>query len=516
VPASEKNFDPIKATFADISPIRVFVSSCRVFCQIWYWQGLNGAIRVIPIIWTIIVAVRGFAAWHAFEYQRLSQLKESGHSLEEACLSDEQYEYFKKLGQWLRIKLHKLGPTFIKIGQTLSTRADLVPLPALIELSSLQEDAEPYANEIAFDTIKRELGQSKEKLFLRFDATPIAAASLSQAYSAVLHDGRDVVVKVQRPDLDKIVIKDIQVLKSIALEVMKYPSLCRHTDWVSIVSEFSRTILEEIDYIREGKNADRFRHNFRNSEYIYIPRIIWRLTGRRVLTIEYVSGAKVTDNAALDAMGIDKRELTKIGANFYLQQLLEHGFFHADPHPGNMRVMPDGRIGIFDFGMVGNLSPDLKESMVNALLHVIKRQYRELVDDFVNMGFLTPYVDGDKLSNELTPIVDARFQEELSKVRFRKVVFDFSDIVYRYPFRLPSEFTYVMRALLTLEGVAIVICPEFNFIEAVLPFASRLMLKNKGIKLLVLKEVFPDGHFSPQAAINLFKNAHRMSSQSKF
>ncbi len=500
-------------TFQDISASKLFASSWRTFWRIYRLQGLKGALRVIPIIQTIIVTVRGFSAYHAREYDRLRALKVSGNDMEEAALTAEEFEQYRKLGRFLRNQLYKLGPTFIKIGQTLSTRADLVPLPALVELATLQEDCEPFAEEIARQIVARELGDSPEKLFASFDPAPIAAASLSQAYRATLADGRDVVVKVQRPDLAMLIASDVQALAAIAEEVMTYPTLCRHTDWPGVVQEFARTTFEEIDYIREGRNADRFRHNFRANDRIYIPRIIWRLTGRRVLTIEYVAGVKVTDSGTIDNLGLDRQELTTIGANFYLRQLLEDGFFHADPHPGNMRIMPDGRIGIFDFGMVGRLSPQLKQSMVNAFMHVIKREYRALVDDFVDMGFLSQNVNRDALCADLTPIVEARFSEGITKVQFRKVVFDFSDIVYRYPFRLPSEFTYVMRALLTLEGVALTINPEFNFVESALPFAQRLMFREGGatFRQAILKEVFSDGRFQPQKAINLFKTAARLT-----
>jgi predicted unusual protein kinase regulating ubiquinone biosynthesis (AarF/ABC1/UbiB family) len=383
----------------------------------------------------------------------------------------------------------------------------------MVELATLQEEVQPFASDVAFAMIERELGAMPDKLFAQFDPVPIAAASLSQAYRAVLRDGRDVVVKVQRPNLGQLIAHDVQTLGAIADEVMTYPKLCRHTSWPEVVEEFARTTFEEIDYIREGRNADRFRHDHRSNENIYIPRIIWRLTGRRVLTIEYVAGAKVTDSDTIDALGLDRAELTAIGSNFYLKQLLEDGFFHADPHPGNMRIMPDGRIGIFDFGMVGRISPELKQNMINAFMHVIKREYRLLVDDFVDMGFLQGDVDREALADELTPIVESRFAQGINKVQFRQVVFDFSDLVYRYPFRLPSEFTYIMRALLTLEGVALSINPEFNFVDAALPFAQRLMFKEAGstVRQALLREVFSEGRFQPHKAINLLKSASRLS-----
>lgn len=511
--AAQLNFDPFRETFKDVSPWKLFVSSIRVFWRIKSLQGWKGAMRCFPIIWMIIVAVRGFARYHAQEYARMGSAKLAGHDVEEEALTNEEYEEYRKLGRWLREQLHDLGPTFIKIGQTLSTRADLVPLPAMLELAVLQEDLEPFPTEIARQTIIRELGGTPEELYASFNPEAIAAASLSQAYRAVLHDGRDAVVKVQRPNLGQTIARDVQVLEAVAEEVMLFPSLCRHTDWPGVVQEFARTTFEEIDYIREGRNADRFRHNCRNNEDICIPRIVWRLTGRRVLTIEFVSGVRVTDVDALEQMGIDRNRITTAGANFYLRQLLEDGFFHADPHPGNLRIMSDGRVGLFDFGMVGRVSPELKRSMVNAFLHVIQRQYDLLVEDFVDMGFLRPEADKVALCRELTPIIDARFSEGLTRVRFRKVLFDFSDVVYRYPFRLPTEFTYIMRALLTLEGVALTINPEFNFVDAAMPFAQRLVLRQSGasIREALMREVFVDGRFNAAAAINLLKAAARLS-----
>lgn len=503
--------NPIRETFKDVTRDRLIASTWRVFNRIRRLQGWKAAMRVFPIVWVIIWSVKGFSKFHLNEFERLNQDKEEGKDLEESVLSGEEFEEYRKLGKWLCRKLHDLGPTFIKIGQTLSTRADLLPLPAMVELTALQENVDAFSTDIAREIIGRELGGTPEELYANFDPQPIAAASLSQAYRAVLFDGRDVVVKVQRPNLAMVIAQDVQVLGAIADEVMTYPSLCRHTDWPGIVEEFAKTIFEEIDYIREGRNADMFRRNFRNFERVCIPRIVWRLTGRRVLTIEYVPGVRVTDVEAIEARGLSREEVTRIGANFYLRQLLEDGFFHADPHPGNMRVMEDGRIGIFDFGMVGRLSPELKQHLVNAFLHTIQKDYVSLIDDFIGMGFLKAEVEREELLAELAPIIDSRFADGMTKVRFRQMLFDFSDVCYRYPFKLPSEFTYVMRALLTLEGVALSINPKFNFVEAAMPFAHRLVMKNNGaISQAILKEVFTEGRFNRTAAVNLFKAAARL------
>lgn len=502
-----ERLNPIKETFRDVTISRLLNSSWTVFLRIRRLQGTKAALRVFPIVWIIVRMVKGLSKFHAAEYER-NRVSNQPDDAEEQALSNEDYDEYRELGRWLTRKLHDLGPTFIKIGQTLSTRADLMPLPAMLELAKLQENVDKFELETARQIIFRELGAFPEDLYETFNPVPLAAASLAQAYRATLRDGREVVVKVQRPGLAGIIAQDVQVLGAVAEEVMNYPNLCRHTNWPEVVEEFARTIFEEIDYIREGRNADTFRRNFRNFEQVYIPRIIWRMTGRRVLTIEYVSGVRIDDVEAIDRMGLNREDVTRLGARFYLRQLLEDGFFHADPHPGNLRVMEDGRIGVFDFGMVGKISPELKMHMVNALIHVTQRDYRALVDDFVGMGFLPESVDRDALCADLTPIIDTRFSEGMNKVRFRKMLFDFSDVCYQYPFRLPSEFTYIMRALLTLEGVALSINPKFNFIEAALPFAHRLLLQNnKIIRDALFKEVFTDGKFNKQAAVKLIKNA---------
>jgi len=517
---TDLGYDPIKETFRDVTPWKLFMSCCRVFWRMYKQQGFDSALRVIPIAWTIIRSVQGFARYHQAEFERMVREAETGEidmspepDSEKEAMSKEEYEEYRQLGRWLRNKLFELGPTFIKIGQTMSTRADLVPLPTMLELATLQEEVDAAPWEVARATIIRDLGRAPEHLFAEFNSTPLAAASLSQAYRAVLHDGRDVVVKVQRPNLTQIITRDVETLGAVADEVMRYPSMCRHTDWPGIIQEFAKTIFEEIDYIREGRNADTFRNNFRGNERIFIPRIIWKMTGRRVLTIEYVPGARITDVAMLDEMQLDRGELTAVGVNFYLKQLLEDGFFHADPHPGNMRVMPDGRVGIFDFGMVGRVEPHLKQAMANAFMHVVKREYRLIVDDFVEMGFLDATADRDALCEELTPILEARFNEGITRVRFRKVLFDFSNVVYRYPFRLPSDFTYIMRALLTLEGVAITINPDFNFVDAAFPFAQKLLWREGGasFRQAIIKEVFTEGRFNAQAAFNLVKTAYKLT-----
>jgi predicted unusual protein kinase regulating ubiquinone biosynthesis (AarF/ABC1/UbiB family) len=363
--------------------------------------------------------------------------------------------------------------------------------------------------------IIQELGAPPEVLFRRFDRVPIAAASLCQAYSASIFDGREVIVKVQRPNLDKVICKDSQILELIAQEANAYERFGRHSDWVGVVREFRRTTLEEIDYIQEGRNVNAFRHTFRKFDHIVIPRIVWSLTTKKILTLEYIPGTKISDRQALAAQKIDPRKITSLGAKFYLKQLFEDGVFHADPHPGNLRIMPTGTIGIFDFGMVGRIDPVLKKSMTAALIHVAQGDCRALVDDFVEMGCLSSSCDRDVLCQELTPILEARFSEGLSQVRFKKLLFDFSELVYRYPFMLPVEFTYIMRALLMLEGIALSIDPEFNFLDAAVPFAQGLVLKQTGMYTTIFENIFPQGKFSFSRLMNAISSASKLYSYNK-
>jgi predicted unusual protein kinase regulating ubiquinone biosynthesis (AarF/ABC1/UbiB family) len=498
------------SVFKPVTNRELFKSGSRVFWHTLKQQGFSAAARVLLILWVLYKAGCEFAKYHALDYAWLQTSDASTLDTEQRALSLTESEQYHKLGVWLRTWLTRFGPAFIKVGQMLATRADLLPLPVMLELAALQEDLPPFEESIAREMIIQELGAPPEVLFRRFDPVPIAAASLSQAYKASIFDGREVVVKVQRPNLEQVISKDAQILEIIAQEANIYEQIGKHTDWVGVVHEFRRATMQEIDYIQEGRNVNAFRHDFRKFDHIVIPRIIWTFTTKKILTLEYIPGARINDRAALAAQRIDPRKITALGAKFYLKQLFEDGVFHADPHPGNLRIMPGGTIGIFDFGMVGRISPILKQSMTKALMHVAQGEYRALIDDFVEMGCLSPSCDRDALCQELTPILEIRFSQGLSQVRFRKLLFDFSELVYRYPFKLPVEFTYIMRALLMLEGIALSIDPEFNFLDVAMPFVEGLLLKQTGVYKAIFEDVFPDGKFSLSRLLGVVTTASRL------
>src|SRR6266851_812496 len=305
---------------------------------------------------------------------------------------------------WLRKSLIGLGPTFIKIGQTLGTRADLLPLAYVKELATLQDNVPAFPTAEAFARIEAELGKSLAECYAEIDNEPIASASLGQVYRARLFSGEEVAVKVQRPDLERIVSFDVAILyRLIKLMNRFFPKANENADWEGMLREFHATVFEEMDYVKEGRNADRFRYNFRTWRAIRVPKIHWSHTSRKVLTLEFIRGTKVTDVEGLRARRISAVKVNRLLVRTYLKQLLEDGFFHADPHPGNLLVMDSGHLAFFDFGMVGRITPGLQSRMIDAFFHVIARDVHGLGQDIINLNFLKPGVDPEAIR----PVVES-------------------------------------------------------------------------------------------------------------
>jgi predicted unusual protein kinase regulating ubiquinone biosynthesis (AarF/ABC1/UbiB family) len=396
----------------------------------------------------------------------------------------------EKQAVWLKESLIRLGPTFIKIGQSLATRGDLLPLSYVKELVKLQDQVPPFPNAEAMARIETELGRTVAEAYAAFDAEPIAAASLGQVYRAELHTGEEVAVKVQRPGLAEVIGFDIAVLRRLTELMRRFPQMNENADWEGMLREFSETITEEMDYVQEGRNADLFRENFKKWQTILVPRIHWTHTTTRVLTMEFIRGTKVVDIEQLKLKRFSPVKVNRLLVRTYLKQLLEDGFFHADPHPGNLLVMDNGRLAFFDFGMTGKITPRLQSLMINAFFHVVSRDVQGLAQDLINLDFLKPGVDPE----QIRPIVEGLFQHylnlKLGEVNFKELTYDLAEVMYEYPFRLPGNFTYIIRALMTLEGIGIVTDPEFSFFDTAKPYAKEFMLKREGKlfrKLLVDK-----------------------------
>ena len=390
-------------------------------------------------------------------------------------------ERLEKQASWLRESLIDLGPTFIKIGQALGTRADLLPLAYVKQLATLQDNVPAYPTADAFARIEAELGRSLHELYPEIDSEPIAAASLGQVYRARLKTGEEVAVKVQRPDLEATISFDVAILfRLVKLTNRFFPKANENADWEGMLREFHTTIFEEMDYVKEGRNADRFRYNFRTWRAIRVPKIFWSHTSTRVLTLEFIRGTKVVDIAGLKANRISPVKVNRLLIRTYLKQLLEDGFFHADPHPGNLLVMDSGHLAFFDFGMVGRINPKLQSQMIDAFFHVVGRDVHGLGQDIINLNFLKPGVDPETVR----PVVEGLFTHylnlKLGEVNFKELTYDLAEVMYEYPFRLPSNFTYIMRALMTLEGIGVVTDPDFSFFETAKPFAKEFMLRREG------------------------------------
>lgn len=395
--------------------------------------------------------------------------------------SERKEARLERQATWLRESLVNLGPTFIKIGQALGTRADLLPLPYIKELEKLQDQVPAFPTSDAFARIESELGQPLTVSYAEIDAEPIAAASLGQVYRARLHTGEEVAVKVQRLGLKEIISYDTAVLyRLVKLVNRALPRANENADWEGMLREFYATVFEEMDYVREGRNADRFRNNFRTWRAVRVPKVYWSHTSTKVLTLEFIRGTKVIDLEALRARRISPVKVNRLLVRSYLKQLLEDGFFHADPHPGNLLVMDSGHLAFFDFGMVGRITPKLQSQMIDAFFHVVGRDVHGLGQDIINLNFLKPGVNPETIR----PVVEGLFKHylnlRLGEVNFKELTYDLAEVMYEYPFRLPANFTYIMRALMTLEGIGIVTDPGFSFFETAKPYAKEFMLRREG------------------------------------
>ena len=379
--------------------------------------------------------------------------------------------------EWLLQRLVWLGPAFVKVGQTLGTRPDLLPLVYVEVLATLHDRLPPFPDEIAFECIEQELGWKAETLFDSIEPRPFAAASLGQVYHARTFEGDEVAVKVQRPDLVQVISLDLALVRRVAALVERYPRLSRNQDWVSIVDEFGTKLFEELDYIHEAHLTERFRANFEGLPGVDAPHVYWEFTNRRVLTTEYIDGIKVTDTVSLEAAGIDILLLLSHGVRANLTQLFEHGLFHADPHPGNLLVCPeDGTLVFLDFGMMSIIEDEQKLRMIEIFVDVINRRPENLKDNLIALGFLRPNAQWDEILPLATELFGAIFGQPEGRTSFQEVTYAFAPLIYEYEFRLPADFAYIVRSIMTLEGISLQLDPDFDLFAVSAPYAARMML----------------------------------------
>ena len=414
-----------------------------------------------------------------------------------------------KRAQQIRKLLTNLGPTFIKVGQALSTRPDLIRKDFLAELIKLQDQLPPFDNKIAFGIIEKQLDLKITEAYKEISAQPVAAASLGQVYKGILHTGEEVAIKVQRPNLLPVITLDLYLMRWGAINFGKLLPLNLGHDLDLIVDEFGTKLFEEIDYVNEGRNAEKFAANFRDDNEVKVPAIYWRYSSKNVLTLEWIHGYKLNDLDKIKAVGLDADEIVRIGVTSGLKQLLEHGFFHADPHPGNLFATEDGRMAYIDFGMMDQLNEVTKETIASSVVQLINNDYEALAKDFFQLGFLTANTDIKPIIPALEKVFDNVIGQSVGNFNFKTITDDFSELMYEYPFRVPAKFALIIRSLVTQEGLALSLNPDFRIVEVSFPYVSRRLLteESPAMRKRLIEVLFKDGKFQWQRLENMIQIA---------
>lgn len=382
--------------------------------------------------------------------------------------------------QWLVGTLLDLGPTFIKIGQALSTRADLLPREYVQALGQLQDRVPPFVSAEAIALIESELGNSIHTLYRDFDPYPLASASLGQVHKARLHTGEDVVVKVQRPGLERLFNLDFEVLHRLVRFLERLAPSTRKYDLEAIYHEFFELLYKEIDYIHEGKNADSFRVNFTDYPRIIVPKIYWRYTTKKVLTLEYLPGIKIDDRQTMEACGINTKEIIQLGICCYLKQLLQDGFFQSDPHPGNMAVSQDGHLIFYDFGTMTEVKPIAKDQMIKTFFAVLRKDTDEVIDTLTYMGLIEPVPDMTPVRRLIAFTLEKFREKPVELQAFDQMRSEIYAMFEQQPFRLPAQMTFILKSITTLDGIARTLDPEYNLLSASKPFIKSLTVSKQG------------------------------------
>lgn len=370
----------------------------------------------------------------------------------------------------------EMGGLLIKLGQFFSTRVDILPPSVTRELALLQDDVQPESFEAVRVVVEDELGQPLDQLFVEFKEKPLASASLGQVHVGRLKDGRKVAVKVMRPGIERKVQIDLHALHRVISLVRWLTDIDRYIDIETIYRELKDMVWQELDYINEGRNAEKLAENCRERTIPIIPAIHWEYTTRRVLTMDHMEGIKITDYEELEKQGINRTLVARQLVQTYVYQILVDGFFHADPHPGNLFVSNDGRLIMVDFGMVGAIQPGLRKDLESMATAAVKRDYRKVVDYLKHMGFLRRDADGEKIARTMAVMVENFFgsKDLISDHDLMDILDDIEQLIYEQPFQIPAQFTFLGRAAGTIYGLCLGLDPDFNFLDELKPFLKQL------------------------------------------
>lgn len=375
----------------------------------------------------------------------------------------------------VRLALEELGPTFIKLGQILSTRGDLLPQEYLDELALLQDSVPPVPEADVRATLAQELDRPLEEAFASFDMSPLASASIGQAHAATLPDGTEVVVKLRRPHVVEQVEIDLQILLDLALRAGRHWSAARHYDLLAIAQEFAQTLRHELDYVHEAQNIERIADNFADETDIHIPRVFWETTTSRMLTLERIYGIKFTDTDAFEALGLDRSEIAHRAARLLLTMILDHGFFHADPHPGNVLIERGGRIGLIDFGMTGEVDDGMRNLLLQLMIAIARQDASRLTDAVLEISLSRSSVDRHAMRRDLQRLLLRYAGRALGDVKFGAMLAEMLEVIRWHHLRLPPDLALLVKTLAMGEGLAARLDPSFNLMEVYLPLAEELL-----------------------------------------
>ncbi len=375
----------------------------------------------------------------------------------------------------LRMAMEILGPTFIKLGQTLSARADILPTEYLEELYKLQDAVQPFSFAEVEQQIKKELGAPYTTFFSKFEQKPVAAASIAQVHKAHLHDGTAVAIKVRRPGIERIIETDLDILRGLAALLEKHGSLGNLFSPVELVQEFNRTIYRELDFTKEAHAFGRFRNNFANNSKVYIPQIFWDYSTEAILTMEFVDGIKISAINRLKNAGYNLKLIASNGAQAFLEQFLTHGLFHGDPHPGNILVLEQETICFLDLGMVGFINDDLKHQLTNLLVGLYRQDIDLITSVMLTSREKNKELNLSDMKRDLAEFIADYYQLPLARINIRKLINEFIYMMKKHHIKFPSELMLFAKALITIEGIGRQLDPEFNLIEHIKPAASEMV-----------------------------------------
>jgi predicted unusual protein kinase regulating ubiquinone biosynthesis (AarF/ABC1/UbiB family) len=388
--------------------------------------------------------------------------------------------YHRRQAQKLVNTAIGLGPTFIKIGQSLSTRVDFFPPIYTAALSQLQDRVPAFDADEAIAIIETELGTELAVLFDRFDPIPLAAASLGQVHKAKLRTGADIVIKVQRPGLQRLFELDFQVIEKLLWWVDRLLPKKRSAELRAIHQEFFTLLFQEIDYTKEGQNADRFRANFQENSSVMAPTIYWQHTTSKVLTMSYLPGIKIDDRATLEACGFDPKKINQLGICCYLKQLLVDGFFQADPHPGNMAIMADGKLVVYDFGMMAELKHISTDRMIETFWAVMKKDETAVTNNLIALGLVEPVEDMRPIKRVIEFLLERFTDRPVDVKEFEQIKSEITALFVQQPFQMSPEMSFILKALSTLDGIARTLDPEYNLVVAAQPFIRSIAVAERG------------------------------------